>query len=218
MDEHYNQRVARNLLHLSLEKSNLATAQREWEYARHSKEVSGEACELCEHPELLYKFLVVNKKTQANLWVGSSCITRFNIAVVHEGRRLSGEDAARVVSNDRRAAIEAARTSRALDALVLLAKKTAEAQKEFPFDKYLASYRSDGHLSPKQLNTVIWQAKGLGLHEVNAADFKVGLKSQADQQGMIALKPFQRRQIAPALRPDQIQWCVRNIGRTWDRG
>jgi hypothetical protein len=225
-DVHHAQRVARNLLPLSLEKNDLATALREWEYARRSKEVDDEACDLCEHKALHYKFLIINRKTQAILWVGSMCITKFDIATFHEGRRLSDEEAVRAISNDRRSAIEDARKARAIDALVQVATRLERAKSKegdprgFLFRSFLESYREQSHLSPKQLNVVFWQAKEHGLlgTEIDPADFRVGLKSKTDQNGMRSLKPFQRLQISPALRPDQRAWCESHLGRNWNRG
>ncbi|WP_411065776.1 hypothetical protein [Vibrio rotiferianus] len=41
-----------------------------------------EQCELCEHDELRYHFNIINKTNSNNLWVGSSCILRFEEIIV----------------------------------------------------------------------------------------------------------------------------------------
>lgn len=43
-----------------------------------------EQCELCEHDELRYHYKIDNKQTSKSLWVGSSCILRFEEIVIFD--------------------------------------------------------------------------------------------------------------------------------------
>jgi hypothetical protein len=208
----WEERARENLLPMSREKENLREALKEWHYTRETVEVEREHCQLCEQPELLYHFEIANRFTANALWVGSTCITKFEIAVLDEGRLLQGGEASRVVAKDRKGLISDAKHRRALTALVAL----AGAAPSFPFDRFLRAYRYDRHVSPKQASMITWQANSLALGSiVNIADFKIALKSKRDKEGMQGLKPFQRRQIAPALTPAQRKWCEVNIGSNW---
>lgn len=75
--------------------SSFRDALKEWKFTG-DVEDHGEAevdCELCQHPELRYHFEIKNELNDNHLWVGSSCIERFQeIAVYdHEGSVITDE-------------------------------------------------------------------------------------------------------------------------------
>lgn len=74
-------KAAKNLLPLSVA-SDLAEALREWAYSGNSTDYGQpeETCQLCDQEDLRYHFQIGNKQTAHHLWVGSSCIQRFEIA------------------------------------------------------------------------------------------------------------------------------------------
>lgn len=46
-------------------------------------------CGLCGQRNLRYIFLVRNRRTGRRMWVGSSCILKFGLSVLHAGQALS---------------------------------------------------------------------------------------------------------------------------------
>ena len=76
------QRAADNLLPLSVERSDLGVALREWVYERNVVvlESPSEVCQLCDHPGIRYQFEIVNHETGHSLYIGSECIKRFAIS------------------------------------------------------------------------------------------------------------------------------------------
>ena len=89
-----SEKAAENLLALSAEKSDFKIAVVEWYWTGGfiDHAVPTESCGLCENTGLRYHFEILNKQTQNSLWVGSSCIDRFDIAVYGEdGELLAGK-------------------------------------------------------------------------------------------------------------------------------
>lgn len=76
------QRAARNIIPLSIEKTNLAAALHEWRYEGgfYDREATDADCELCDHPDIRYQFEIRNQFTDAKLQIGSECINRLESA------------------------------------------------------------------------------------------------------------------------------------------
>jgi len=72
------EKSTKNLLALS-NASNFTAAQSEWKFTGDvvDHEFPSEICELCEHEELRYHYEIKNEETEKCLYVGSSCILRF---------------------------------------------------------------------------------------------------------------------------------------------
>ena len=87
-------RAAENILPLSREKMNLASALAEWLYTGDTYDLEKpiETCELCGHPDLRYQFRIENRHNGNELLVGSECINRFTIRATDSfGRVLDGK-------------------------------------------------------------------------------------------------------------------------------
>ena len=67
-----------NLIPLSIS-NDFSGALKEWFFTGDVEDHLGELveCEMCEHPELRYHFEIKNRLKENVLWVGSSCIERF---------------------------------------------------------------------------------------------------------------------------------------------
>jgi hypothetical protein len=50
-------------------------------------------CGLCDHRNLRYIFEVRNRRNGHRMWVGSSCILKFGLAVMQDGKKLSDDEA-----------------------------------------------------------------------------------------------------------------------------
>ena len=99
--EKYSEKCRKNLLQNSMEKEKYETAIKEW-YFYHEVIDNNEfteindsrpACELCEHEDLRWQFVIYNINNNNQLKVGSSCIKQFNIALMEkDGRKIYGKD------------------------------------------------------------------------------------------------------------------------------
>jgi hypothetical protein len=99
--EKYQEKCRKNLLKYSLEKENYETALNEWYFNNEvidnneiiEKSRSTPICELCEHEDLRWQFILFNLHNNNQMKVGSSCIKQFNIALQEkDGRKIYGED------------------------------------------------------------------------------------------------------------------------------
>jgi len=99
--EKYSEICKKNLLKYSTEKENYEIAINEW-YFNHEvidnnefadENISRPSCELCEHEDLRWQFVLYNVNNSNQLKVGSSCIKQFNIALLEkDGRKIYGKD------------------------------------------------------------------------------------------------------------------------------
>ncbi|GAJ26013.1 hypothetical protein JCM15457_920 [Liquorilactobacillus sucicola DSM 21376 = JCM 15457] len=77
-DNIWLQTATRNLLALSINKSNFQKARNEWIYAGlEDNEYSNYTCKLCEHPDIRYEYTIRNINNENKMIVGSSCINKF---------------------------------------------------------------------------------------------------------------------------------------------
>jgi hypothetical protein len=83
-----------NLLAVSKAR-DIVRAKREWgiAYAFEDLGTAVGTCELCDHPDICYKFEIENSQTGRHLWVGSECIKKFvpvfegGVEVTNEGQK-----------------------------------------------------------------------------------------------------------------------------------
>ncbi|MBF4370923.1 hypothetical protein EAY04_23330, partial [Vibrio anguillarum] len=116
----YPQRVAENVLPLSIS-GELSEALKEWYFTERTEdhEVATESCGLCDQEQLRYHFEIENKNTRKRLWVGSSCILRFNVAVFENGLVLDKKSAEKKLNKH----IEKMRLDSCITSLKALAEK-----------------------------------------------------------------------------------------------
>jgi hypothetical protein len=99
--EKYPEKCKKNLLEDSLEKENYEIALNEWFFYHEvidnnefiEVNTSKPSCELCEHEDLRWQFVIYNIHNNNQLKVGSSCIKQFNIALMEkDGKKIYGKD------------------------------------------------------------------------------------------------------------------------------
>jgi hypothetical protein len=99
--ENYSEKCKNNLLKYSFEKNDYEVALKEWYFNDEvidnndysENDGSGPSCELCEHEDLRWQFIIYNVNNKNRLKVGSSCIKQFNIALLkNNGVKISGKD------------------------------------------------------------------------------------------------------------------------------
>jgi hypothetical protein len=178
------QRAAQNIIPLSIEKSNLAAALREWRYEGgfHDREETDADCELCDHPDIRYQFEIRNQFTDAKLQIGSECINRFGISATgDDGEDLDAVGTRTKVSRDRRTLIEEARKKRVITALVAL----SQADPEFRIVSFIDYLQDRGAFTPRQLDTLLWR---FAKHRVpvDARDFKLTIRRGREQAQLLS--------------------------------
>lgn len=168
----------------------------EWRVTGQVKDYGASAvtCELCEQEDLRYHFEIKNRFTFAVLWVGSSCILRFGVAVFHGSRRLSGKPAAKHLNK----LIDDARHKAALGAL----RAVAKAEHHEILSSALDYFETHGSLTPKFAFVVFWRLQANGI-EHNPAFFKINLRRDKYVRDLEAMEPSRRRRIWPALSSGQ---------------
>lgn len=149
----------------------LPRAFREWRFTENTIDHGGpiETCQLCGKEKIRYHFEIGNEQTDENLWVGSHCILKFDVAVMDGGIKLSPEKAKqRLDKLTKRMQYEAC-----LKALFELTEK--EPQNAI-LSGALERYKRDGKLTPKQAAVVFWR---VAFHQVenNASFFNVEMKT-----------------------------------------
>ena len=97
--ENYSEKCKKNLLENSIEKESYEKAIDEWFFNHEvidnaaNENNKRSSCELCEHEDLRWQFIIINKNNNNHLKVGSSCIKQFNIALLEkDGRMIYGSD------------------------------------------------------------------------------------------------------------------------------
>ncbi len=76
-DEGWVRRVIKKVREASVEKYDLETALKEWEYKGERDVVVNTECGICGQKPINYLFKIVNRLNQNQLWVGCDCIQKF---------------------------------------------------------------------------------------------------------------------------------------------
>jgi len=173
----YPQRVANNILPLSIAGS-LPEAFKEWYFTENVEDhlVAEEDCELCDQEKLRYHFEIENKNTRKRLWVGSSCIVKFQVQVFdNEGQVLDKKGAEKKLND--------LQNKMRYEACINALKKLAQAEPNEILSNALNYYLKNQYLTPKFAFVVFWRL------QVNKIDhspsfFKVTLNRNRDKEDL----------------------------------
>jgi hypothetical protein len=199
-------RAAKNLLPLSLEKSDLAAALKEWRYEGgfHDLESTDADCELCDHPDIRFQFEIRNLHTNSRLQIGSECINRFGISATgDDGEGLDAAGTRKKVSRDRQSLIEEAKKKRVIIALVAL----SQAEPEFSILSFINYLQDRGAFTPKQLATLFWRFEKLRV-PFNARDFKLTIRRGREKAQLLDMADWQIEKLLPAMTHTQKQFLA----------
>lgn len=201
-------RVATNLLPVSDEQENVIEALKEWYYTGDCYDLEEPAadCELCDHPNIRYQFVIRNDGTGHELLVGSECITRFGLTAIDEsGRKLNAEQAGQKVRKDRNKLITDARKRRVIAVLVKLGSLDAA----FDFDSLIDYLQERGAFTPSQLSLILWR---LGKHGVEhqKADFKMVIKRKREQEQLLSMEKWKVQKLWPCMSSSQQDFFIEN--------
>lgn len=214
-------RVAENLLPLSEEKEHLIKAMREWIYEGVMKDAKGNEedggfsddsenmpdCELCDHPEIRYQFQIINQFNQNELWVGSSCITKFSdeIGIIDEnGDIKTGDEVKKKVDHDRNEMIKEAKRKNVIFTLNLM---RPYAQNDF-IDGLISHFEQKGNFTPKQLLTILLIIRG---HDIKFKphNFKMGMRRNREKEQLEEMTDDELRHLWRSLSANQKKWVIK---------
>lgn len=95
------------------------------------------SCDLCEHEQIRWQFEIINENNKNTMMVGSSCIERFNIRYIKNGRVLSSEERKSTLARQIQDIIATKKFEQGLNALRLLYKvNERDREKITDFGKY----------------------------------------------------------------------------------
>jgi len=149
---------------------------------------------MCEQEELRYHFQIGNAHTKKNLWVGSVCILRFNIAVFEDGRQLSDREAKTHLDQ----LIKEMQRQACIKAL----EDLANAESNEILKGALDYYKRNGHLTPKQANVVAWRLREHRI-EHHPSFFKITIRRDTHKADMSAMPLGRVHRLWPFLSASQ---------------
>lgn len=197
----YPQRVANNILPLSIS-GELPEAFKEWYFTEITEdhELAIEDCELCNQEQLRYHFDIKNKHTNHHLWVGSSCILKFKVAVYDDDGILLDE---KKTKKKLGALVNKMRLDSCLNAL----KKLSESEDSEILENALKYYAKNKYLTPKFAFVVFWK---LGEYKIDhhPSFFKVSLGRKKFKDDLAQMPLDRVHMIWSALTPPQRQIAI----------
>ena len=194
---HWLENSRKNLISFSEEKSDFNIALDEWEYWGFMTDlgVSIGKCDLCDFPKIRYKYQIVNKVNQNEMYVGSECINKFSIAVFDDcGTKLNSDEARKKLVDDKRKYIENANLHHVLNTLVLLKHE----EKDFEIDDFIDYYNDRGAFTPNQLKVIVWRLNKYNIKH-NPKSFKMIMRRNREKEQLDKMEDWQVKKIEPYL-------------------
>jgi hypothetical protein len=181
--EKYTDKCKKNLLENSIEKENYEIAINEWHFYHEVidnnefVDVSRPSCELCEHEDLRWQFVIYNINNDRQLKVGSSCIKQFNIALVEkDGRKIYGKDRNSKLNKLINLARISSSNKLTFQALNELCKKDKNMEQNNMFIECWTQLKVNGEVEPKLALFIINNLIECGIEYKNL-DIKITGKS-----------------------------------------
>lgn len=177
------QRAIENLFFHSKENQQIDLAVKEWEFTGEMVDhlSANNRCQLCEGENLRYHFEIQNATSNSTLWVGSSCITRFDIAVYEDGVELFAEAKEKYLKKK----IEEKKQELMLNQLRDLYRAATTDEKEF-IEYYVDDFKSRGAFKPDHLLELFHLMKTYAI-SYESVLYKINLRSGYDMQNLLRL-------------------------------
>ena len=202
----WDERSIANLLPLSVSQ-NFQTALKEWHCSGEMRMLDEMNCELCGKKDLHYQFEIANALTEKCLWVGSSCIQKFDIY-------LEDEDGYEVKTGKAAYLNKKFKIRHVVDTLLKLLDTQPEGMigihRKAELDNRCANlFRLNRKFTPKQVNYIFLRLQEEGIpHEPKY--FSIS-NSSSNWDMLMNLKEPQFRRILQALTISQRDgWMIRN--------
>jgi len=196
----YPQRVADNILPLSLA-GTLPDAFTEWYFTENIEdhEISNEDCELCDQEQLRYHFEIKNRHTNNCLWVGSSCILKFQVQVF-DGDILLDAKASKKKLNELKQKMR-------LDSCIKALRNLAAKESNDILSNALEFYVKNKYLTPKFAFVVFWRLKKNKIDH-SPSFFKISLKKDKYKRDLSQMEEDRVHIIWPALSSSQRKLAI----------
>lgn len=196
----YPQRIANNILPLSLA-GKLPEAFKEWYFTENVEdhEIAEEDCELCEQEQLRYHFEIKNRHTDHRLWVGSSCILKFQVQVFDNGALLDAKGSAKK--------LEDLKKMMRLESCIKALKKLAESENKEILSSALNFYLQNKYLTPKFAFVVFWRLNSNKIDH-SPSFFKVSLNKDKYKTDLAQMPLDRVHMIWPALSISQRKLAI----------
>ncbi|HAS8381572.1 TPA: hypothetical protein I7759_05310 [Vibrio vulnificus] len=196
----YPQRVTDNILPLSVS-GKLPEAFKEWYFTDNIEdhEIANEDCELCDQEQLRYHFEIKNRHTNHHLWVGSSCILKFQVQVFDNGTLLDAKGAKKKLNE--------LKQKMRLDSCINALKRLASSESNDILSNALGFYLKNKYLTPKFAFVVFWR---LSSNEIDHSPsfFKVSLKKDKYKRDLREMSQDRVHLIWPALSSSQKKLAI----------
>ncbi len=196
----YLQRVADNILPLSIAET-LPEAFKEWYFTDKIKDhkAAEEDCELCNQERLRYHFEIKNRRTNNHLWVGSSCILKFQVQVFDNDILLDKKGAGKK--------LERLKKKMRLDSCIEALQNLAKSENNDILSNALNFYLENKYLTPKYAFVVFWRLKKNKIDH-SPSFFKVSLKRKKYKEDLARMELSRVHMIWPALSSSQKKLAV----------
>lgn len=201
------ERVKEAILPLSKEKSDIEAAFKEWHYTGQMSDLekSIEDCELCGHPGIRYQFTIRNEHTGHKLYIGSECITRFDLRAVDESGGFMDRDETRAkVRHDRDKHIKDARRKRVVKTL----KKLKRLANMNGVVGLIEDYKDRGAFTPSQLALLIRQLDKKCI-SYRKSDFKVSIRRNQEKVELWKMQISEIKRIWDCMTVSQQKACLK---------
>ena len=202
----YPKRVADNILPLSMA-GDLPAAFKEWHFTDKVKDhlKPNEDCELCDNEKLRYHFEIENEITRNRLWIGSSCILKFQVQVFdNKGNVLNAKDTEKKLNK--------LKDKMCYDACINALKNLAIAEPNEILSNALNYYLKNKYLTPKYAFVVFWRLIKNDIDH-SPSFFKVALNKNKYKEHLEEMDTFKVHTFWKALSSSQKKIAER-LGHT----
>ena len=195
MCNQYPQRVKERIIPLSVS-SDIRQAINEWRFTDrvHDNGYAEEVCEFCGQESIRYQYEIENTNNLNRIWVGSSCILKFDVPVIFNGRRLDPTAAKTRLDN---LAYEMRR-----QACITALEQLAASEASPALGSALKQYKQRRTLTPKQIALILWRLQHNKIDH-HSSFFTVDLTKQRYKDDLKAMATWKVHQIWPALTSSQ---------------
>jgi len=192
----YPKRVANNILPLSIA-GNLPEAFQEWYFTDNMEDhlIAKEDCELCDQEKLRYHFEIENRNTRKRLWVGSSCIVKFQVQVFDDTGKLLDKKGAEKKLNE-------LQRKMCYESCINALKKLAQAESNEILSNALNYYLKNKYLTPKFAFVVFWRLQKNNIDH-SPSFFKVTLNRSKYKDDLKEMDTFKVHKFWKALSSGQ---------------
>lgn len=176
-------------------------ALKEWEFSGNviDHEEANETCELCEHEKLRYHYEIQNSLKSSHLWVGSSCILRFQEIMVYDddGVLLTSE-------SQRRSELDKALKEKQIDLALqpLRALWRVDREHREYIERNVHQFKQKDAFLPKGLAILCARMKNYNI-EYKSSMFPVYLRSKESKAQFSELQGELLKNVIECMSPQQ---------------